>query len=96
MNTPEEIYVETYSYIIIICSNFVQSFNLHFKSDRKQPDISIFFDFIRCFEYHSGFLCLIYIIKKVKILHLSKEELTFHKALAKEELLIALPMALQY
>lgn len=127
MNTPEEIYAEAYSYIIVICAGlFAQilynllacilraignsRIPLYFLILSATLNIILDFIFILPFKMGtggaalatvisqaiSGFLCLIYIIKKVKILHLSKEELTFHKALAKEELLIGLPMALQY
>lgn len=127
MNTPEEIYAEAYSYIIIICAGlFAQilynllacilraignsRIPLYFLILSAALNIILDFVFILPFKMGtggaalatvisqaiSGFLCLIYIIKKVKILHLCKDELTFNRELAKEELLIGLPMALQY
>lgn len=44
----------------------------------------------------SGILCLIYIILKVPYLHLKKEDFYFRKDIAKEEIFIGIPMALQY
>lgn len=44
----------------------------------------------------SGVLCLIYVVMKIPYLHLTKQDFRFRKEIAKEELLIGIPMALQY
>ncbi|MGN0995215.1 MAG: MATE family efflux transporter [Butyricicoccus sp.] len=44
----------------------------------------------------SGILCLLYIVVRVPYLRLTKDDLRFRKALAVRELLIGVPMALQY
>lgn len=44
----------------------------------------------------SGLLCLVYIIKKVPILHLKKGDWKLKGYLVKEQLAVGLPMALQY
>lgn len=44
----------------------------------------------------SGLLCVIYIIKKVPLLHLKKEDWQLHSSIVKNQLGIGLPMAFQY
>lgn len=44
----------------------------------------------------SGILCLIYIIKKVPVLHLTREDWQLKPQLVKQQLGVGLPMALQY
>lgn len=44
----------------------------------------------------SGLICLVYIVKKVPLLHTSKEDLKPDKELAASQLKVGIPMALQY
>lgn len=127
MNTPEDIYEEAYSYIIIICAGLIAQilYNLlacilRAIGNSRIPlyflilaaVLNIFLDLLFIVPMNmgaggaalatvisqsiSGLLCMIYIARKVDVLHLKKADLRFNSEVAKKELLIGFPMALQY
>lgn len=127
MNTPEDIYEEAYSYIVVICAGLAAQilYNLlagilraignsrvplYFLIFSSLMNIILDYLYLIPFEMGtsgaalatvisqgvSGLLCLIYILRKVPYLHLTRDDLRFRKDLAKAELLIGIPMALQY
>lgn len=127
MNTPEDIFDEAYSYVMIICAgiftqvlyNMVSSI-LRALGNSKTPlyflilaaGLNIVLDlvFIICFHWGapgaawatvisqgvSGVLCLVYICKAVPELHLKREDWHFNKDIAKKQVLVGIPMGLQF
>lgn len=127
MNTPEDIFDEACTYIMIICAgicaqvlyNLLASI-LRALGNSKVPlcflilsaALNIVLDlvFIMVFKMRtagaayatvtaqgvSGVLCLIYIVKKVPVLHLTRSDWKPNGYLLKTQLGIGLPMALQY
>lgn len=127
MNTPEDIFADAYTYVMIICAGiFAQvlynllSCILRALGNSKTPLyflilaalLNIVLDLVLIMSFHmgvagaalatvisqgvSGLLCLIYIIKKVPLLHLKKEDWLPNAHLARIQIGIGLPMALQY
>lgn len=127
MNTPEDIYEEAYSYIIIICAGLIAQilYNLlacilRAIGNSRIPlcflilaaILNIFLDLLFIVPMNmgaggaalatvisqaiSGLLCMVYIARKVDVLHLEKADLRFNREIAKKELRIGFPMALQY
>ena len=127
MNTPEDIYKEAYSYIIIICAGLAAQilYNLlagilRAIGNSKIPlyflilasVLNIFLDLLFIVPLGmgaggaalatvisqgiSGILCFVYIAVKVPYLHLTKSDFRFRREIAKRELLVGIPMALQY
>lgn len=127
MHTPDDIFDDAYTYIIIICAGiFAQvlynllSCILRAVGNSKTPlfflilsaFLNIILDllFIVVFKIGvagaalatvisqglSGVLCLIYIVKKVPLLHLEKSDWRPNAHLALIQIGIGLPMALQY
>jgi len=127
MNTPEDIFADAYTYIMIICAGiFAQVFYnllsciLRALGNSKTPLyflilaalLNIVLDLVLIISFHmgvagaalatvisqgvSGILCLIYIIKKVPLLKLKKEDWRPDGHLARIQMGIGFPMALQY
>ena len=127
MNTPEDIFDDAYTYIMIICGGiFTQvlynllSSILRALGNSKTPlyflllsaGLNIVLDLVLIIYFHmgvagaayatvisqgvSGFLCLIFIIKKVPVLHMEKGEPRLEKNLSIQQLKVGFPMALQY
>lgn len=127
MNTPEDIFDDAYTYIMIICGGiFTQvlynllSSILRALGNSKTPlyflllsaGLNIVLDLVLIIYFHmgvagaayatvisqgvSGFLCLIFIIKKVPVLHMEKGEFRLEKNLSIQQLKVGFPMALQY
>ena len=127
MQTPDDIYDQTYAYIIIICAGLAAQvlYNLTAGILRAVGNsriplyflifsavLNIFLDLLFIIPLNlgtggaalatviaqglSGILCLFYIVKKVPFLRLSKDDFSFRKAFALEELSVGIPMALQY
>lgn len=127
MNTPEDIFSDAYSYIMIICGgifaqvlyNFLASvlralgnsrIPLYFLILAALLNIVLDLVFIIVFgagaagaayatvisQGISGLLCLFYIYKKVPLLHLKRRDWRLDAHIAKLQLGIGLPMALQY
>ncbi len=127
MNTPEDIFDDAYTYIMIICGGiFTQvlynllSSILRALGNSKTPlyflllsaGLNIVLDLVLIIYFHmgvagaayatvisqgvSGFLCLIFIIKKVPVLHMEKGEFRSEKNLSIQQLKVGFPMALQY
>ena len=127
MHTPEDIFDDAYTYIMIICGGiFTQvlynllSSILRALGNSKTPlyflllsaGLNIVLDLVLIIYFHmgvagaayatvisqgvSGFLCLIFIIKKVPVLHMEKGEFRLEKNLSIQQLKVGFPMALQY
>lgn len=127
MNTPEDIFADAYTYVMIICAGiFAQvlynllSCILRALGNSKTPLyflilaalLNIVLDLILIINFHmgvagaalatvisqgvSGLLCLIYIIRNVPLLRLQKEDWLPDVHLAKIQMGIGFPMALQY
>jgi putative MATE family efflux protein len=127
MNTPEDMYHQAYSYMMVICGGIVAQVLYNLLSsilraigDSKRPlyflilaaVLNIILDFLFIIGFHmgtagaasatvisqgvSGLLCLIYIGKKVPILHPKKEEWKLDRNLAKWQIKVGFPMAFQY
>lgn len=127
MNTPEDIFGDAYTYIMIICAGiFTQvlynllSSILRAVGNSKTPlyfliisaGLNIVLDLVLIINFHlgvagaayatvisqgvSGLLCLIYIVRKVPLLHLSREEFHLEKHLSTIQLKIGFPMAFQF
>lgn len=127
MNTPEDIFSDAYTYIMIICAGiFAQvlynllSCILRALGNSKTPlyflilsaFLNIVLDLTLIINFKmgvagaalatvisqgvSGLLCLIYIIKKVPLLHLKKDDWRWDAHLAKIQIGVGFPMALQY
>lgn len=127
MHTPDDIFREAYSYIMVICAgifaqvlyNLLASI-LRALGNSKTPlyflilaaGLNVVLDLVFIIGFHmgaagaayatvvaqgvSGLLCLLYIIKKVPILHLTKDDWSLDSALVKIQLGVGFPMALQY
>lgn len=127
MNTPEDIFADAYTYVMIICAGiFAQvlynllSCILRALGNSQTPlyflilaaGLNIVLDLLFIITFHmgvagaawatvisqgvSGILCLFYIIKKVPQLHLKPYDWRPDGHLAKIQLNVGLPMALQY
>ena len=127
MHTPDDIFREAYSYILVICAgifaqvlyNLLASI-LRALGNSKTPlyflilaaGLNVVLDLVFIIGFHmgaagaayatvvaqgvSGLLCLLYIIKKVPILHLTKDDWSLDSTLVKIQLGVGFPMALQY
>ena len=127
MHTPDDIFREAYSYIMVICAgifaqvlyNLLASI-LRALGNSKTPlyflilaaGLNVVLDLVFIIGVHmgaagaayatvvaqgvSGLLCLLYIIKKVPILHLTKDDWSLDSILVKIQLGVGFPMALQY
>lgn len=127
MHTPDDIFREAYSYIMVICAgifaqvlyNLLASI-LRALGNSKTPlyflilaaGLNVVLDLVFIIGFHmgaagaayatvvaqgvSGLLCLLYIIKKVPILHLTKDDWSLDSTLVKIQLGVGFPMALQY
>ena len=127
MHTPDDIFREAYSYIMVICAgifaqvlyNLLASI-LRALGNSKTPlyflilaaGLNVVLDLVFIIGVHmgaagaayatvvaqgvSGLLCLLYIIKKVPILHLTKDDWSLDSTLVKIQLGVGFPMALQY
>ncbi len=127
MHTPDDIFREAYSYIMVICAgifaqvlyNLLASI-LRALGNSKTPlyflilaaGLNVVLDLVFIIGFHmgaagaayatvvaqgvSGLLCLLYIIKKVPILHLTKDDWSLDSILVKIQLGVGFPMALQY
>ena len=127
MHTPDDIFQEAYSYIMVICAgifaqvlyNLLASI-LRALGNSKTPlyflilaaGLNVVLDLVFIIGFHmgaagaayatvvaqgvSGLLCLLYIIKKVPILHLTKDDWSLDSTLVKIQLGVGFPMALQY
>ena len=127
MHTPDDIFREAYSYIMVICAgifaqvlyNLLASI-LRALGNSKTPlyflilaaGLNVVLDLVFIIGFHmgaagaayatvvaqgvSGLLCLLYIIKKVPILHLTKDDRSLSRTLEKIQLGDGFPMALQY
>ena len=127
MHTPEDIFQDAYTYIMIICAGIAASvlYNLlsgvlKLLGDSKTPlyflilsaVLNIGLDLLLILVFHmgaagaayatvvsqgvSGIGCLFYIAKKVPLLKLHREDFRIEVYMAKMQLAIGLPMALQY
>lgn len=127
MSTPDEIYEEAYTYLLIIFLGipFILLYNLMASilravGDSKTPFLFLAFStcvnigldlfFIIVLKWGvagaatatvtaqgmSGILCMIYILRKVPILHLEKENRKFQSLYIKNLLIMGVPMGLQY
>ena len=127
MNTPEDIFQDAYTYIMIICAGIVATVLYNLLSgilralgDSKTPlyflilsaVLNVGLDLLLILVFHqgaagaayatviaqgiSGIGCLIYIIKKVPVLKLTKEDFVLEWHIVKIQLGIGIPMALQY
>ena len=127
MHTPEDIFQDAYTYIMIICGgifaqvlyNILASI-LRALGNSKTPLyflilaalLNIVLDLTFIIVFHmgvagaawatitaqgvSGMLCLIYIIKCVPELKLKADDWRFRSEIAKKEILVGIPMGLQY
>lgn len=127
MNTPQDIFYDAYSYIMVICAGiFAQvlynllSSILRALGNSKTPlyflilaaGLNIILDLV-CIvildmgtagaayatvisQGISGLGCLFYIVKKVPILHLKKDDWKLDWSMSKKQLGVGIPMALQY
>ena len=127
MHTPDDIFREAYSYIMVICAgifaqvlyNLLASI-LRALGNSKTPlyflilaaGLNVVLDLVFIIGFHMGaagaayatvvaqgvssLLCLLYIIKKVPILHLTKDDWSLDSTLVKIQLGVGFPMALQY
>ena len=127
MNTPEDIFANAYTYVMIICAGiFAQvlynllSCVLRALGNSQTPlyflilaaGLNIVLDLLFIITFRmgvagaawatvisqgvSGLLCLFYILKKVPLLRLNRHDWKPEGHLAKIQLSIGLPMALQY
>lgn len=127
MNTPEDIFADTYRYIMIICAGILAQilYNLlagvlRALGNSKTPlffllfsaVLNIFLDLLLIIVFHlgapgaayatvisqgvSGVLCLLYIVKKVPLLRMKREDFRLDAKVVKMQLSIGFPMALQY
>lgn len=127
MNTPDDMFHDAYTYIMIICGGIVAQvlYNLLSSILRALGNsrvplyflifaalMNIVLDLVFIIVFHmgaagaayatvisqglSGILCLIYIIKKVPILKLTKDDWRMDWVVAKFQLAIGLPMAFQF
>lgn len=127
MNTPEDIFTDAYSYIMVVCAGIAAQVLYNLLSgilralgNSKIPlYFLVFASFLNIFldllfivilrmgvtgaayatimsEGVSGVLCLIYIIKKVPILHLSKDDWKPSRSSVKTQLGIGIPMGFQF
>lgn len=127
MNTPSDIFVDAYSYIMIVSGGILAQMLYNLLSsilralgNSKLPlvfliisallNIVLDLAFIVGFgmgakgaavatviaQGVSGILCLFYIIAKIPILHLKREDLYVGSTIYKNQLRIGVPMALQY
>lgn len=127
MNTPEDIFVDAYAYIMIISGGILAQmlYNLlasilRALGNSKVPLyflilsalLNIVLDLVLIIVFHmgaagaavatvisqgvSGLLCLVYIIKKVPMLRMSREDWHPSGMLLKTQIRIGIPMALQY
>lgn len=127
MNTPDDIFADAYTYIMIICAGiFAQvlynllSCILRALGNSKTPlyflilaaFLNIVLDLVLIINFEmgvagaalatvisqgvSGLLCLIYIIRKVPLLKLKKDDWLPDGHLARIQMRIGFPMALQY
>lgn len=127
MNTPEDIFQDSYSYILVICGGIAATVLYNLLSsvlralgNSKTPLYFLIFsaflnvglDMLLILVFHmgvagaawatvisqgvSGLLCLVYIWKKVPILRLTRDDWRFDGHLAKIQISIGVPMALQY
>lgn len=127
MHTPEDIFQDAYTYIMIICAGIAASVLYNLLSgvlralgDSKTPlyflilsaVLNIGLDLLLILVFHmgaagaayatvvsqgvSGIGCLFYIAKKVPLLKLHRENFRIEVYMAKMQLAIGLPMALQY
>ena len=127
MHTPEDIFKDAYTYIMIICGgifaqvlyNILASI-LRALGNSKTPLyflilaalLNVALDLIFIIAFHmgvagaawatitaqgvSGLLCLVYIIKCVPELRLKRDDWRFRSGIAKNEILVGIPMGLQY
>ena len=127
MQTPQDIFKDAYTYIMIICAGiFAQmlynllSSILRALGNSKVPlyflilaallNIVLDLVFIIVFKMGtagaawatvtaqgvSGLLCLVYIVKKVPVLHLTRDDFRLKSHLVRIQLGVGFPMALQY
>lgn len=127
MHTPEDIFQDAYTYIMIICAGIAATVLYNLLSgvlralgDSKTPlyflilsaVLNIGLDLLLILVFHmgaagaayatvvsqgvSGIGCLFYIAKKVPLLKLHREDFRIEVYMAKMQLAIGLPMALQY
>jgi len=127
MNTPDNIFQDSYNYIIVICAGLTATvaYNLFASELRaignsKVPlyflilssALNIGLDFLFILAFHwgtagaagatvasqfvSAILCLIYIYKKEELLRPQKGDWKFSSGIVKSELVVGLPMGLQY
>ena len=127
MHTPEDIFEDAYTYIMIICAGIAATVLYNLLSsilralgDSKTPlyflvlsaVLNIALDLVLIIVFHmgaagaayatviaqgvSGVGCLLYIWKKVPLLKLEKDDFRPEAYLAKIQLSVGLPMALQY
>lgn len=127
MNTPSDIYADSYAYIMIISGGILAQmlYNLlasilRALGNSKVPLyflilsalLNIALDLFFIIVFHmgaagaaiatiisqgvSGLLCLLYIIKKVPVLHMTREDWHPTGVLLKKQIQIGIPMALQY
>ena len=127
MHTPDDIFEDAYTYIMIICAGIVATVLYNLLSsilralgDSKTPlyflvlsaILNIVLDLVLIIIFHmgaagaayatvisqgvSGVGCLLYIWKKVPLLKLEKADFRPEGYLAKMQLSVGLPMALQY
>ena len=127
MHTPEDIFQDSYTYIMIICGgifaqvlyNILASI-LRALGNSKTPLyflilaalLNVALDLLFIIVFHmgvagaawatitaqgvSGLLCLVYIIKCVPELRLKREDWKFRPQIAKNEIVVGIPMGLQY
>lgn len=122
MHTPEDIFKDAYTYIMIICGgifaqvlyNILASI-LRALGNSKTPLYFLILaalDLIFIIAFHmgvagaawatitaqgvSGLLCLVYIIKCMPELRLKRDDWRFRSGIAKNEILVGIPMGLQY
>lgn len=127
MNTPSDIFADTYSYIMIVSGGILAQMLYNLLSsilralgNSKLPLVfliisallNIVLDLVFIVGFGmgakgaavatviaqgvSGILCLFYIIAKIPILHLKREDLDVGSTIYKNQLRIGVPMALQY
>lgn len=127
MDTPEEIYLQSYRYIFVIFAGIPATILYNYLSgllralgDSKSPvaflaissglNVVLDIEFITAFhagvtgaavatvlsQLVSGVICLIYIWKKVPLLHTSREDWHIQPQTAQELCGMGLPMGLQY
>lgn len=127
MNTPEDIFEMSYTYITIICAGLAANvlYNLLASMLRSVGNsviplvfliisalLNIGLDLLFIINFQmgvagaawatvvaqgiSGIACLIYIIKKVPVMHIEKYHWTIHWGCAKNQIGLGVPMALQF